>query len=99
MNKSTNLQNTSIDLSSITTYESGVIQSTAYRVLSKCVTDILKKHGLTMMQWFVLGTIYGAGTGGIRITDLSKKVDTGLPFLTNLINLLETKGLVHRVTN
>ena len=99
MNESRNLQNISIDLRTITTYESGVVQSTAYRVLSKHVTEILKKHGVTMMQWFVLGTIYSSGTGGIRLTDLAKKVDTGLPFLTNLINLLETKGMVHRVSN
>lgn len=88
-----------IDLSSITTYESGVVQSTAYRVLGKKVTQLLKKYDISMMQWFVLGTIYGAGTGGIRLTDLAEKVDTGLPFLTNLINLLETKGMVSRVSN
>ena len=99
MDKSTHLQNESIDLGSITTYESGVIQSTAYRVLSKRVTELLKDHDISMMQWFVLGTIYSSGTGGIRLTDLAKKVDTGLPFLTNLINLLETKGMVHRISN
>ncbi|MDB5182435.1 MAG: Transcriptional regulator, MarR family [Candidatus Saccharibacteria bacterium] len=99
MDKSRNLQNITIDLSKITTYESGVVQSTAYRVLSKHVTEILKKHDVTMMQWFVLGTIYSSGTGGIRLTDLAKKVDTGLPFLTNLINLLERKNMVHRVSN
>ena len=99
MDKSIKLQNITIDLSTITTYESGVAQSTAYRVLSKHVTEILKKHDVSMMQWFVLGTIYSSGTGGIRLTDLAKKVNTGLPFLTNLINLLETKGMVHRVSN
>jgi DNA-binding MarR family transcriptional regulator len=99
MDKSRSLQNISIDLAAITTYESGVVQSTAYRVLGKHVTEILKKHDVTMMQWFVLGTIYSSGTGGIRLTDLAKKVDTGLPFLTNLINLLERKNMVYRVSN
>ncbi|CAN5452272.1 hypothetical protein BH10PAT3_BH10PAT3_5840 [soil metagenome] len=99
MDKSTQLQNESIDLGTITTYDSGVVQSTAYRVLNKNVTELLKKHDITMMQWFVLGTIYSSGTGGIRLTDLARKVDTGLPFLTNLINLLETKGMVHRISN
>lgn len=99
MDKSTKLSNESINLATITTYESGVVQSTAYRVLGKRVTEILKKHDISMMQWFVLGTIYSAGTGGIRLTDLAKKVDTGLPFLTNLINLLETKKMVYRVSN
>ena len=99
MDKSNNLQKITIDLGLITTYESGVVQSTAYRVLGKQVTELLKKHDITMMQWFVLGTIYSAGTGGIRLTDLAEKVDTGLPFLTNMINLLETKGMVTRVSN
>lgn len=99
MNKSTNLSNESINLGTITTYDSGVVQSSAFRVLGKYTTEILKKHDISMMQWFVLGTIYSAGTGGIRLTDLAQKVNTGLPFLTNLINLLETKGMVNRVTN
>ena len=99
MDKLTHLQTESINLADITTYESGVVQSTAYRVLSKRVTDLLKKHDITMMQWFVVGTIYGSGTGGIRLTDLARKIDTGLPFLTNMINLLETKGMVYRINN
>ena len=99
MDTSINFQNETINLGTITTYESGVVQSAAYRVLNKHVTEILKKHEVTMMQWFVLGTIYSAGTGGIRLTDLAKKVDTGLPFLTNLVNLLEQKGMVYRVSN
>jgi DNA-binding MarR family transcriptional regulator len=99
MDKSLSYKKETINLTTITTYESGVVQSTAYRVLGKRVTELLKKHDISMMQWFVLGTIYSAGTGGLRLTDLAAKVDTGLPFLTNLINLLESKGMVVRVNN
>ena len=99
MDDANNIKNISIELSSISTYESGVVQSTAFRVLGKHVTEILKKYDISMMQWFVLGTIYSSGTGGIRLTDLAKKVDTGLPFLTNLINMLVQKGMVYRVSN
>jgi DNA-binding MarR family transcriptional regulator len=85
------------DLSQITTYQSGIAQSTAYRRLNQHFSKILIKHELTVMQWFVLGTIYDAGQTGVRVTDLAEKVDTGMPFLTNMINLLESKKLVERV--
>jgi DNA-binding MarR family transcriptional regulator len=57
---------------------------------------MLKEYSLTSMQWFVLGTIYDAGAEGIQLTQLSAKLQTGLPFITNTINLLESKGMVER---
>jgi DNA-binding MarR family transcriptional regulator len=85
-----------MDLSSITTYQSGVAQSSAYRNLNKLFSTLLKDHGLTSMQWFVLGTILDSGDEGIQMTLLSAKLQTGLPFITNTINLLESKGMVAR---
>lgn len=85
-----------MDISSITTYQAGVAQSSAYRNLNKLFSAMLKQHDLTSMQWFVLGTIHDAGTEGIQLTQLSTKLQTGLPFITNTINLLESKGMVER---
>lgn len=85
-----------MDISNITTYQSGVAQSTAYRNLNKLFSGLLKSHGLTCMQWFVIGTIYDASPEGIKLTHLSEKLQTGLPFITNTINLLESKGIVER---
>lgn len=85
-----------MDLSNITTYQAGVAQSSAYRNLNKLFSAMLKEHELTSMQWFVLGTIYDAGHEGIQLTQLSTKLQTGLPFITNTINLLESKGMVQR---
>jgi DNA-binding MarR family transcriptional regulator len=85
-----------MDLGSITTYQAGVAQSSAYRNLNKLFSDMLKTHGLTSMQWFVLGTINDSSPAGIQLTQLSVKLQTGLPFITNTINLLESKGMVQR---
>lgn len=85
-----------MNISEMTTYQAGVAQSAAYRNLNKLFSDMLSEHGLTCMQWFVVGTIYDAGPDGIQLTLLSTKLQTGLPFITNTINLLESKGLVER---
>lgn len=85
-----------MDLSHITTYQSGVAQSSAYRNLNKLFSVLLKTYGLTSMQWFVLGTIYDSGKDGIQLTQLADKLQTGLPFITNTINLLESKAMVER---
>lgn len=84
---------------SITTYQSGVVQSSAFRALKKHTAQLLKEHDMTTMQWFIVGTIYDAGPVGIRLTDLATKLDTGLPFLTNTLNLLESKGMVQRLSH
>lgn len=57
---------------------------------------MLKEHNLTSMQWFVLGTIYDSGDDGIQLSLLAAKLQTGLPFITNMIKLLESKNIVER---
>ena len=87
------------DLSKITTYQSGVIQSAAFRNLKKHTDECLQEHSLTTMQWFIIGTILDADDDGIRITDLARQVGTTLGFLTNAINLLQSRGILMRVSH
>lgn len=96
MQKSINFNGDELDLGKIKTYQAGVIQSTAFRVINKVTTDLLKEYNLSTMQWFIVGTVYDAGDSGISITELSQKLDTGVSFLTNSINVLELKGMVIR---
>ncbi len=83
-------------LSDIATYHAGVAQSTAQRLLKKITEDNLKGHGISMMQWFIIGTIHDAGSAGVTVTNLSKMVDTNVPYITNTLNLLENKGIIER---
>lgn len=96
MEKSTEPNYKELDLANITTYQAGVIQSTAFRVINKVTATMLKEYNLSTMQWFIVGTVYDAGDDGISITDLSRKLDTGISFLTNSINVLELKNMVIR---
>lgn len=98
-NKSALLKTASADLAKITTYQSGVVQSAAHRQLKKLTDSCLQKHGLTTMQWFIVGTVLDSGKSGIRITDLAKKLDTTLSFLTHVVNLLESKKILTRVAH
>ena len=86
-------------MSDKTTYNAGVAQSAMNRLLRKFTDDCLRPHGLTTMQWFITGTIYDAGNDGISVTDLSKRVDTNVPYITNTLNLLEHKGGIERRTS
>ena len=91
---STNLES----LAGISTYAAGVAQSTAYRLLKKFTEDCIGSHNITMMQWFIIGTIYDAGSTGIGVTELAHAVDTNVPYITNTLNLLEQKNIIERET-
>ncbi len=88
-----------MDLSKTPTYHAGIAQSKAHRVLRALMAKLLAKHDLTMMQWFILGVIYDADKKGLRITDLADYVDTTMAFITNHVNLLESKGLVTKTVD
>lgn len=88
-----------MDISQITTYQSGVVQASAHRIISRVISDFLLQYGLSSMQWFIIGHIYDAGNSGIRLSDLNRRVHTTLPYITNTINLLESKGIVKKVSH
>lgn len=87
------------DISHITTYESGVMQATAHRVLARIKSDYLSQYELTSTQWFVIGYVYQAGTTGIRLNDLMKILDTTMPFITNIVNLLVSKKILFKTSS
>jgi len=87
------------DISQISTYESGVVQSAAHRLTMKIKTDYLSQYNLTPMQWFIIGFTYDAGEQGIRLSDLKKHVDSTMPFITATVNHLQAKGILHKVSD
>lgn len=86
-------------LANITTYQAGIIQASANRQLQKFSDNVLGQFGITKMQWLVIGTVLDAGPKGERISDLAKKLGTTLPYLTNTVNLLESKHMLVRKSN
>ena len=88
-----------LDISQITTYQSGIAQASAHRIINRTVTDFLFQYGITSMQWFILGIIYDAGDQGLRMSDLMRKIHTTLPYITNTITLLESKQMVKKISH
>jgi DNA-binding MarR family transcriptional regulator len=96
MNKSSNIS-ANLKLSDLSTTESGIIEARVHRQLQKEVSDYLKPHGLTAMEWFVIGYLYEHSSTDTPLSVIAKNLQTTLPYLTNMINQLEAKGLVERV--
>lgn len=87
------------DISQITTYESGVMQSTAHRILGRINSDYLSQYGLTPTQWFIIGFAYDAGSKGVQLSTLKGLLDTTMPFITTTVNHLESKGILHKLSD
>lgn len=87
------------DISQITTYQSGVMQSSAHRILGRIKTEYLSQYGITSTQWFVIGYVYDAGDAGLRLNDLMKILDTTMPFITTIVNHLESKNILQKVSS
>lgn len=88
-----------IDLSKITTYQSGATQAFVHRELQKICDDILRPYKITKMQWLIIGNVLDTQKKGIRISDLAKKLGTTISFLTTSVNLLESRGILKRLDN
>lgn len=99
MKKSTKNLTESNRVIPLTTYQAGVMQASTHRTLQKFCDEVLRAYGITKTQWLIIGTILDSGPNGIRITDLSEKVGTTLSYLTNTINLLESKNILKRVSH
>ena len=82
------------DMALITTYQSGIAQASAHRVINRVVSDYLIRYDITAMQWFIIGYIHDAGETGVTLSELGKVLGTSFPYTTNMINLLESKGLI-----
>lgn len=87
------------DISQISTYESGVMQSTAHRILGRINSDFLSNYGLTPTQWFIIGFAYDAGPDGVRLGELKDMLDTTMPFITTSVNHLESKGILQKLSH
>lgn len=94
MDKSSSKNNNAFDLAGITTYQSGVAQASAFRIVKRHTAHALRDYNLSCMQWFTIGTVLDSGSKGIRISDLAHQLDTTLAYMTTTINLLESRGIL-----
>lgn len=84
-------------LRNMPTYKAGIAQASAYRLLKKFTEECISEHDLTMMQWYIIGTLNESDPEvGPSVGDLAALLDTGLPYVTNTVNVLEIRGIVER---
>lgn len=83
----------------IPTYRAAVTQSRAQRALKIKVSELLRSHGITMMQWSIIGLVFEAGETGMRISDLAKELNTSMAFITTIVNILEAKSVVQKTNH
>lgn len=84
------------DLLAITTYQAGVLQASAHRLLQKTCDDYLARFGLTKTQWLALGIIADAGQEGMRPTEIAEALGTTMAFVTKIMLVLESGGMITR---
>lgn len=99
MDMSTPIQKNSANLSKVTTYHAGIMQATMHRKLQRFSDEVLAPYGLTKMHWLIVGTVLDHRATGVRITDLSKLLGTNLSYMTNTVNLLESRKILARMEN
>ena len=87
------------NLRKITTYQAGAAQAAMHRLVQKMSDDILRPFGITKMQWMIIGCVLDAGTEGTRISDVSAELGTTTAYLTNSINVLESRNILKRRDN
>ncbi|MDQ3123176.1 MAG: hypothetical protein M3Q14_00615 [bacterium] len=99
MEKASKNIDSSLSLDVTTTYQSGVAQASAFRVVKHHTAHYLQDYNLTCMQWFTIGTVLDAGPKGIRLSDLAHKLDTTIAYMTNTVNLLESLDIFTKKTH
>lgn len=92
MTKSSPKSGDFLQLSNVTTYQSGVVQSRAMRRLNQFTAFTLRAHNLTTMEWFIVGTVRDAGAKGMTLTELKNKLGTTMPFITTSVKALLAKN-------
>lgn len=86
-------------ITNLATYQAGLIEASSHRNTLKICDEVLNSYELTTMQWLLIGAIFDSSSNEIRLTDLADKLNTGLPYLTNMINHLEHRSIIKRLNN
>lgn len=76
-------------------YALAMAQSFVSRNLNDFYQNTLRRHGLTSIEWYMLGAIDEANErGGIRVTDLAGRFNVKTTYITSVLNGLRTKGYI-----
>lgn len=79
----------------LTTYDMGLLQAKAFRILKNRTTDILKPYDISTVDWAMLGLL-SQKLEGVGVMQLAGELGVEAPFVTELVKNLEKKGLVQK---
>jgi DNA-binding MarR family transcriptional regulator len=80
----------------ISTYNTGLVQTKAYRTLQAETKRLLQPYGITTVEWAMLGVLYD-NPNGLRFLPLAEVLGVEQSFVTVLTAKLKKKGLVQVV--
>ncbi len=75
----------------LTTYNMGLVQAKAYRILQQRTNAILEPHNITAIDWALLGLLHEAGSKGLRFAEVADSLGVEPPFVTSLVDGLKNK--------
>ncbi len=81
------------------TYQLALLQSKVYRRQRSFTSRFLKEHGLTTLEWTLLGYISEESKGGIKISSIAEAFVVEISHMTNTLNSLADKGLIKRTAH
>jgi len=69
----------------LSSYQIGLLQTKAYRILNHETARILKQYDITPIDWALLGLLYDSqlqSKGGRRLSDIAEELGVEAPFVT-----------------
>lgn len=76
----------------LSTYNAGLLQGKAYRVLNDKLSLTLKPFNLSVTEWKILGQLYDHQS--LQLNEIARILDVEPPLITKLIDAMEHKKLV-----
>lgn len=83
----------------VSTYQIGLLQSKAYRVLNQETAKVLEPYKISPIDWAILGLIYDNQKTGLRFSGLAKELGVEAPFITERSIVLQKLGLITQTTD
>lgn len=75
------------------TYEIGLLQAQAYRILKQTTATVLKPEGLTTIEWAVIGIIVKKKSS-VRASELADALGVRAPLVSRIIQKIAKSGWI-----
>ncbi len=80
------------------TYQVGLLQTKAYRILKQSTTKLLEPYSISSIEWAMLGLLYDAPKG-MRLMKVADELGVEAPFVTTMNINLSQRGFITNVAD